>query len=285
MRKTTDAPPADPVECGRMIRHVRGAGIALALLAPLAAPPSAASAAPPPRYYLALGDSIAYGFPTGTGYVDLVAARLRGVVTVNYSCPGESTVTFRVSCPLRGDGAGSQLSAARTFLRRHPGRVELVTVSLNGNDITDFVRSCGGDVECVRRQAPDAVAQYAARLRSILRELRAAAPAARMVVVGAYDPNIDDLAFADPLFASVNAAQAAAAASVRARFADPFPAFNPPGDVAAERAALCSLTLLCTAGDPHPSEAGYRALAEIVWRAVCLPGGRGGDPPGRGPVS
>ena len=64
---------------------------------------------PPQRYYLALGDSIAYGFqpdkanaapPSAfdNGYVDLFAARLRKlspkIQVVNYGCPGESTVTF-----------------------------------------------------------------------------------------------------------------------------------------------------------------------------------------------
>ena len=63
---------------------------------------------PPQRYYLALGDSMAYGFqPTkankppsvfNTGYVHVFAARLRklssNIQVVNYGCPGESTVTF-----------------------------------------------------------------------------------------------------------------------------------------------------------------------------------------------
>ena len=54
---------------------------------------------------------------------------------------------------------------------------------------------------------------------------------------------------------------------MRARFADPFPVFNPQGDQAAETTAICALTLLCSQGDGHPSDAGYRALARIVWAA------------------
>ncbi len=63
---------------------------------------------PPQSYYLALGDSITYGFqpdkagarPSAfdTGYVDVFAARLRKlspkIQVVNYGCPGETTVTF-----------------------------------------------------------------------------------------------------------------------------------------------------------------------------------------------
>jgi hypothetical protein len=70
----------------------------------------------PQQYYLALGDSIAYGVqpakasaglpPSGfhTGYVDVFAARLRALApkirVVNYGCPGESTKTFIAGgCP------------------------------------------------------------------------------------------------------------------------------------------------------------------------------------------
>ena len=86
-------------------------------------------------------------------------------------------------------------------------------------------------------------------------------------MVGAYDPNIGAFAFADPLFTQLNQAQQAAAATIRARFADPFPLFNPQGDDAAETTAICTLTLLCTEGDGHPSDIGYRALAGVVWAA------------------
>src|SRR4051812_39676606 len=69
---------------------------------------------PPQSYFLALGDSIAYGVQptkrpgarasTFDGYVDVFAARLRKlspkIRVVNYGCPGESTVTFvRGGCP------------------------------------------------------------------------------------------------------------------------------------------------------------------------------------------
>jgi hypothetical protein len=109
-------------------------------------------------YYLALGDSIAYGVqPTkarpgarpsdfDTGYVDVLAARLRklspGLQVVNYGCPGESTVTFsRGGCPAFADRVklhdafrGSQLAAALAFLRAHPGEVSPISLTLFGND-------------------------------------------------------------------------------------------------------------------------------------------------------
>jgi hypothetical protein len=65
----------------------------------------------------------------------------------------------------------------------------------------------------------------------------------------------------------LNASIADVAATNRARFADPFPIFNPQGDPAAELQAICTLTLLCTQNDSHPSDAGYRALADVVFDA------------------
>ena len=280
-----------------MIRHLLRAGAALAALALTVGAATTASASPPPGltppkgYYLALGDSIAYGFQTGkalaglppeafnTGYADLFAARLRQlqpqITTVNYSCPGESTTSFLQPCiwktsghALHNDYTGSQLGAALAFLAAHRGKVSPITLSLNGNDINDFLRTCPpGDLACIQNSAPAAIAAYRARLTSILSQLRAAAPDAEIIVVGAYDPNVGAFAFADPLFTAVNQAQQAAAAAMRARFADPFPVFNPQGNDAAETTAICTLTLLCTEGDGHPSDVGYRALADIVWVA------------------
>jgi hypothetical protein len=54
---------------------------------------------------------------------------------------------------------------------------------------------------------------------------------------------------------------------VKGRFANPFPAFNPQGNPARERARICALTFICSEGDAHPTDAGYRAIAAAVWDA------------------
>ncbi len=163
-----------------MIRHLLRAGAALAGLAVALGTAAAAAASPPPgltppkSYYLALGDSIAYGFQTSkalaglppdafnTGYTDLFAAQLAQlqpqIVTVNYSCPGESTTSFLLPCIWKTSGhaphndyAGSQLDAALTFLAAHRGKVSPITVSLNGNDINEFLQTCPpGDLACIQ---------------------------------------------------------------------------------------------------------------------------------------
>jgi lysophospholipase L1-like esterase len=245
----------------------------------------------PKSYYLALGDSIAYGIQPGkvdhglppsrfrTGYVDVFAARLRGLApkirVVNYSCPGESTVTFvRGGCPWLAEGRklhdlfrSSQQQAALAFLAAHPGEVSPITITLFGNDVAPVAEACKGDFACIQRRAPRALAQFSSRLSGIVRRLRAAAPNAEIIVTGTWNFNANDLKRTDPLFRSINASIARAAASAKARFADIFPMFNPQSNVRRERARVCAFTYICSRDDPHPTDAGYRAIAGAVWTA------------------
>ena len=241
-------------------------------------------------YYLALGDSIAYGMqPTKmkpgarpadfkTGYVDVVAARLRklspGLQVVNYGCPGESTVTFvRGGCPAFADRIrlhdafrGSQLKAALAFLRAHPGDVGLITLTLYGNDwLPVLLDTCKGKVACARARAPEATAAFGSRLASIIRQLRAAAPNADIVATGAWNPDPSQLAALKPVYRSLEASIVKAAAPSNARVARMLPVFNPSAD---GQARLCALTFICSNGDPHPTDAGYRAMADAVLRSA-----------------
>jgi hypothetical protein len=50
------------------------------------------------------------------------------------------------------------------------------------------------------------------------------------------------------------------------------PVFNPPGTVPSQKARLCALTFICSKGDPHPTDAGYRAMADAVMAASGYPG-------------
>jgi lysophospholipase L1-like esterase len=243
--------------------------------------------ASPRNYYLALGDSITYGFqpdkanagppPSAfdTGYVDVFAARLRKLFpkihVVNYGCPGESTVTFtRGGCPWLAEGKklhdafrGSQLKAAVSVLRAHPGQVSPVTLTLWGNDLIPLSEK--------GKRAPSAIASVASRLNSILQRLRVAAPTAEIIVTGAWNPEVDQLKQAQPLYRSLDAAIARAATASRARVAKTFAVFNPPGNVRIQRARLCALTFFCSNGDPHPTDAGYRAIADAFMAASGYP--------------
>jgi lysophospholipase L1-like esterase len=246
---------------------------------------------PPQRYYLALGDSIAYGIqpakvraglpPSGfdTGYVDVFAARLRRLAPririVNYGCPGESTETFIAGgCPwlagrrrLHDTFAGPQLDAALAFLRAHRGQVSPITLTLWANDVAELSDACKGNLACLRTRAPRALAQFGSRLTSILRRLRAASPKAEIIVTGAWNDDVAELRQTDPLVHSLDTTMAGVAARAGARFAEIFPTFNPTGSLAREKARICALTFICSEGDGHPTNAGYRAIAVAVLAA------------------
>lgn len=248
--------------------------------------------AAPGRYLLALGDSITFGLDPAkvragapaaaydAGFVDVFAARLHAVdpslVVVNYGCPGESTISFsHGGCPWTQGGrplhdafTGTQLGAALAFLRAHRGRVNPIMLNLWGNDANASTSSCDDKIPCIRSRFPAALAQFQSRLSQILHALRTAAPGAEIIVTGDWNTYLPDLPGTDPLWKALDAAIARAAAAQRARFADPFPVFNPTGSARAEKAAVCRLTLICSSWqDAHPSAAGYRALAEAVYGA------------------
>ncbi len=243
----------------------------------------------PQAYYLALGDSIAFGYqPTkgglppsrfDTGYVDVFAGDLRRLApriqVVNYACSGESTKTFLDGgCPGRGAGLhdpyqGTQLKAAIAFLRAHPGRVGPITLTLWGNDLhTDFAPACQGDLACIRLRGSRGLASFEWRLGSIMGGLRAAAPRAEIILTGAWNYDIWHFAKSDPLFRSIDRAIARVARAHRARVARIYRVLS-PGSPANARA--CALTFVCSNGDVHPTDAGYRAMAAALLAASGYP--------------
>jgi lysophospholipase L1-like esterase len=97
----------------------------------------------PKQYYLALGDSLAYGLqPNGDtthGYVDDIFQGLQPLGTQsleNLGCPGETTTSMiSGSCSFSHVSySGSQLNAAVSFLKQHAGQVSPVTIDIGGND-------------------------------------------------------------------------------------------------------------------------------------------------------
>jgi lysophospholipase L1-like esterase len=246
----------------------------------------------PQAYYLALGDSMAYGFqpakaqknlpPSGfnTGYVDVFAARLRtlapGLQVVNYGCPGESTVTFlKHDCPALADGirlhdsyTGPQLDAALAFLHAHPGQVSPITITLWGNDFAGFEERCHNKLRCIRKRAPHATASIGSRLRSILVQLRTAAPQADIIATGAWNFEVNRFAQIAFLYRKLDKRIKRAAKQAGARVANMRLVFNPRGSIAKKRARICALTFVCSEGDPHPKDAGYRAMAKAFLKAA-----------------
>ncbi len=107
----------------------------------------------PKKYYLALGDSLAFGYQPDfnffQGYVDDFYENLEkhGVEhLVNLGCFAESSSTFIHSkCPvwyLRKQWySGSQLENALNFLHNHKGQVSPITLDIGANDLQRDVKT------------------------------------------------------------------------------------------------------------------------------------------------
>lgn len=239
----------------------------------------------PRHYYLALGDSLAFGFQLGrflaevntgtynpasfnTGYVDDFAARLRDVKenirTVNLGCPGETTLTFIIggcsfTAPLHTQYTGSQQAAALAFLSAHPNQVSPITLDDGANDITPCLSS--SDPNCFA----NALQQIGADLNASLAAIRAVAPRSEIIVMQYYNP----FAVANPasngLSVALNTVIATVARAHGARLADAFTPFNLAQP---QPQTLCALTLFCTPlHDVHASDAGYQVIADQFWAA------------------
>ena len=261
--------------------------LSVAALFILAAGPASASTVlfdPPKSFYLALGDSLAFGYqqfkfnadyPTEnpadfrTGYVEDFSAMLRnvkpGINTVNFGCPGESTLSFiKGPCYYASFGfrphnaySGSQLQAALDFLRDHPGQVSPITIDLGAADVT----GCGADRDCIAA----AISRAGQNMAAILTALRAEAPSAEIIVMKYYNPFAVTDPTSDTLLQALNASLAVDAAAVRAAVADAFTPFNLSST---EPATLCTLTLICTPlQDEHASDSGYLVIAKQFWLA------------------
>ncbi len=248
----------------------------------------------PQLSYLALGDSLAFGYQQAkfnslypnenpaafnTGYVDDFSRVLRfaerNLQVVNDGCPGETTESFidgpcqyQLAFPLHhpyvGGPSSSQLSDALAYLHANPGSVNPITIDIGANDALGLIEStCKLEPTCIVREAPALFAHIGSNLGLILADLRGAAPHAKIIVLGLYNPFGPSLTGADQLTAQLNEVMEHVASSVGARFADPLPVFNPQGP--REQPTICLLTNFCTPlMDIHPTDLGYAVLAGLV---------------------
>ena len=194
---------------------------------------------------------------------------------INDGCPGETTesfidgpCTYQLSFPLHhpyvGGTSSSQLSDALAYLHANPGTVSPITLDIGANDALGVIKgTCKKEPECVVKDAPALFAHIAANLGLILTDLRGAAPHAKIIVLGLYNPFGEKLPGGDALTAQLNEVMDQVASSVGAHFADPLPLFNPPG--ALEEPTICLLTNMCTMlEDIHPTDLGYAVLAGVI---------------------
>ncbi|TKJ27867.1 hypothetical protein A6V29_03245 [Blastococcus sp. CCUG 61487] len=253
--------------------------------APEPEPPSVTADADPGSY-LALGDSVPFGFrPAGpadyadpadfVGYPELVGAEL-GLEVLTTACPGETTATFldptepdmgchgaegyRTRFPTHVPYASpeqSQLELALDLLEEHDD-VELITLQLGANDAGVCHTSPGGCADPVEQEAMTTAAQ--GNLDRILRTLRdQGGYDGRIVVVTYYALDYPG----EP--AGIGVDLAGVPASHGAEVVDGYEAFRERALAAGGSSVAAGLVI---PDDIHPTDEGQRLLAAAVLAVV-----------------
>jgi lysophospholipase L1-like esterase len=247
----------------------------------------------PGHPYLALGDSVTFGYITQAGfeyrnpdnfigYPTYVGDAL-GMTPTNPSCPGETTAGFisatgadngcrpyKANFPLHTGYQGTQLAFATAFLNSHPN-TKLVTILLGANDGFLLEQQCSNDPACIFAGIPSLEATISGNLDTILGAIQAAHFHGKLVVLNYYSLDYSDptgTAFAQAL----NGAIAAAAHAHGAIIADVFSAFAAASASAGGNTCVAGL-LNTTPGDQatcdvHPSQSGQQLLGRTVAAAV-----------------
>jgi len=245
--------------------------------------------------YLALGDSVAFGYITQDGYAYVNPGNFLGypewlgvglrMKVHNSACPGETTGSFlsatapdfgcrafKSGAPLHVAYSGTQLDDAVGFLLGHRD-TRLVTIALGANDLFLLQYSCGGDPQCIQAGLQGVLTNASLNMGTILGKLRATGYNGPIVLVGYY--SLDYTNPQDNLFSqSLNAAMASAGAAYGAIMADSFTEFQKAASTASAGGQTCKAGLLnvdpqnvglC---DVHPSQTGQRLLADGVADAL-----------------
>jgi lysophospholipase L1-like esterase len=274
-----------------------------------------AAASTSPKYLLALGDSLAAGYqPTDgvslppvdpasgfrdRGYPGSYAAdlaTLQGLSLVDLGCPGETTSSMLATpaeplCGLLYEaefGVGSQISAAETFLSRHPGRVGLITLDIGANDLDHCLSTSSVNTTCLASADVAVLKNLGRILTSLTASVRHFDPGARVAGMNYYDPFLglefspggirsDELALGSVVatngfnaelsttFNKFGVSVVDVASAFRIDALTPLVRFHGktlPEDVA----TTCELTWMCPSvagASPsiHPNSAGYRTIA------------------------
>ncbi|WP_206340343.1 SGNH/GDSL hydrolase family protein [Blastococcus litoris] len=245
--------------------------------------------------YLALGDSVPFGYRGGataefpdadnfTGYPELVGEEL-GLEVLNASCPGETTASF-LDASAQSNGCENTLDSEFGYRKAYPVHVqyqsfdqsqmnyavralqenddiELVTLQIGANDA--FICQQTTPTRCSDAAALQTLAQSVqTNLTQILSTLRGEAGYdGQIVVVTYYALNYSD-AFGVATGA-LGGQIAQLAAEYDADVADGYAAFRAPATEAGGDSIAAGLVL---PNDVHPTDEGQQLLADAVLAVV-----------------
>lgn len=252
--------------------------------------------------YLALGDSVPFGYhpdpatwPNAdkfVGYPEIVAQRL-DIEDQNASCPGQTSdgfsslsgtdngcFSFRFApFPLHVSYSGTELAFATSYLASHP-RTRLVTLMLGANDFFLLQQRCtitstspSGVVACIVAGLPATLKFIEQHLSDIFAALRATGYNGLIIGVTYYA-----LSYADPVGVlvteSLAGAMVEAGSAYGVKIASGFDSFAAAsasfgGDTCAAGLRLAAFPSTVSGCDVHPSALGHQVLASAVLAAIA----------------
>jgi lysophospholipase L1-like esterase len=262
--------------------------LAILLLFAFAPAALAASSAQPnwptglKQHYLALGDSLAFGFqPNGDfthGYVNdlFQIIQSEGVIDkTNLGCPGETSSTFiNGGCPFAPSGSPAQLTAALAFLQANAGKVSPITLDIGANDVLPDTNPNTCKVD--RTKFDTDLATLNTNLTgTILPDLKAALTingrvTGDLVLMNYYDPLQNICPNTAHFTQRLNAVLTADTKAFGFFIVNVFGAF---GGAATPNPNICNYTWMCTppplGPNIHPTDLGYSVIANTF--AAALP--------------
>ncbi|MDQ6730183.1 MAG: SGNH/GDSL hydrolase family protein [Actinomycetota bacterium] len=246
--------------------------------------------------YVALGDSVTFGYQepqvvpapnylsaaTFPGYPEQIEKALH-LKVANFSCPGETAASlinasapsngcengYRKLYPLHMRYTGSQLAAAITYLRAHPG-VRLVSLMIGANDLFRCQGASGGCTPALLRTT---LASISSDVKQTLSAVRGRAGYRGQIVILNYYSLNYSVALLSAFSLALNRAQDSAARPFHVRIADGYGEFQAGSTKFGASPCLAGLiTQLGSYGTcgVHPTYAGQALLAKAVTAATLF---------------
>ncbi len=286
--------------------------VAIAALLGVAAAPAAAASSPRApavsagSRYLAIGDSVTFGYQESfvvpapnyhrpasfLGYPEQLGAELH-LIVANAACPGETSASlidptaqsngcengpgssggYRTAFPLHVRYSGSQLAYAVRYLKKHRD-VTLVSLMIGANDL--FLCQETTHDGCTSATELDAtLAKVRHNVRQILSAIRHKAHYRGQLAILNYYSLDYTSAFVTGVVRALNAADDSAARPFHVEIANGFREFAAATLRFESKPCAAGLLTLKSAGPPpgcgvHPSYAGQALLAQALEKAIHL---------------
>jgi len=247
--------------------------------------------------YLALGDSIPFGFnpfvpltppPPNLlhyyhGYPPYVSEFLK-LDLANASCPGQTSSSFLGFPPDNGCNQyrsaqlplfvtyaplETQKEYAVSFLAAHRD-TRLATITIGGDDLLILLKTCGSSVSCIETDLPGVLATFTTNLTEIYVAIRSTGYEGPIVAVN-YASSDYNNALETQALSQLNSAMLKVTESFNGKVADAFSAFEKESVVVGGLPCEVGLSFFNASGtgcDVHPTPWGQLVIAKLVLHAL-----------------